>query len=149
MVTKRKSQKALNSKNIVVDKPDVKSKTPSGRPARFPLTDRFKRSIPAVIREEGYVYRFIRDTTERIEGFESAWWEGVKDGAGRQIKKASGSGGYLLLYRVEQKYFDEDLAIKRKKPINLLTENAKLAAGDKYSSEYVPEGHNSVVTINN
>jgi len=145
---KSKVKKALSSKTTIVDKPDIKAKTPTGRPTRVPLTQQYKLSIPTGIKEEGFVYRYIRDHAERVEAFEGAWWEPVKDGAGRPIKKASGNSGYLLLYKIEQKYYDEDQLVKQKRPINLLTENAKLAKSDKYSSEYVPEGQNSVVTIN-
>ncbi len=145
---KTKVKTALSSKTTIVANPDVEAKTPTGRPERVPLAQQFKLSIPAGIKEEGFVYRFIRDYAERVEAFEGAWWEPVKDGAGRHIRKASGMSGYLLLYKIEQKYYDQDLAIKRKKPISLLTEKAKLSKSDRYSSEYVPEGQNSVVTIN-
>lgn len=146
MVTgkKTKVKAALSSKTTIVNNPDVEAKTPTGRPKRVPLTQQFKLQIPAGIKEEGFVYRYIRDHAERVEAFEGAWWQPVKDGAGRPIKKASGMSGYLLLYKIEQKYYDEDQLVKQKRPINLLIENAKLS-----KSEYVPEDRESVVTINN
>lgn len=140
---------ALNSSNAVTATPGVKAKTPEGRPARVPLTQQFKLTVPDGVKEDGYAYRYIKDKPDRVEVFEAAWWEPVKDGAGRPIRKVSGSDGYLLLYRIKQEYFDEDAAEKRKLPINLLTENAKLAKGNQYSKEYIPEGQEGVVVINN
>ena len=144
---KTKVKQALNSQNTVVDKPDIKAKTPTGRPERVPMVSQFKLTIPKGVKEEGFVHRYIRDSAERIEAFEGAWWTPVLDGAGKTIKKASGPG-YLLLYRIEEKYYLEDQKEKAKRPINLLVEQAKLKK-DKHSNEYVPEGQDSVVTINN
>lgn len=141
-------KKALNSSNEIVDKPEVVSRAPKGRPDRVPLNQQFRLSIPKGIKEDGFVYRYIRATAERIESFEAAYWEPVKDGAGKQVRKASGMS-YLLLYRIEEKFYLEDLKAKEERPINLLVEQAKLKKGNKYSSEYVPEGQQSVVTINN
>ncbi len=150
MSNKKKGvKKALNSSNQIVDKPEVAAKAPKGRPKRIPLAQQFKLSIPTGIKEDGFAYRYIRDKTERIEAFENAWWVPVKDGNGRNIKKASGSGGYLLLYKIEKEYYEEDVQEKRKRNIDLLVKEAKLQKGDKYSSEYVPDGQEGVVVINN
>ena len=117
-------------------------------PAWRPLSQISKLSIPTGIKEEGFEYRWILDKVERIEAFEAAWWEQVKDGTGRPIQKASGENGYLLLYKIPFKYYEEDVKEKQKLPINLLTEKAKLAKGNKYSNEYIPEGQEGVVVIN-
>jgi len=143
---KQGAKKALNSSNEIVDKQEVAGRKPEGRPERIPLTQQFRLSIPTGIKEDGFVYRYIRDSAERVEGFQNAWWVPVVDGYGKPVRKASGEG-YLLLYKIEEKYYNEDLAEKEKKPINLLVEQAKLRKGRNYS-EYVPEGQESVVTIN-
>lgn len=145
---KKSVKKALNSSNETVDRNQSSTGKLKNRPERVPLDHTAKLSIPAGVQEEGFAYRWITDKAERVESFERAWWVAVVDGNGRAIKKASGDG-YLLLYRIEQKYYEEDVKAKQKLPIDLLVENAKLVKGNKHSSEYVPEGHQSVVTINN
>lgn len=140
---------ALNSNTTITASKDAVNKTPEGRPVRIPLVQQFKLDIPEEFRKKGYAYRFIRDEANKIEAYVAAWWEPVRDGMSRPIKKASGTGGYLLLYRIKQEYFDEDAETKRKLPINLLKEQAKLAAGNKHSSEYVPQDREGVVVINN
>lgn len=142
-------KKALNSSNTITDKKEVLGTTPNRKGPRIPLSQQLKLSVPSGVKEEGFAYRFIRDKAERIEAFENAWWVPALDGAGRPIRKASGSGGYLLLYKIEKQYFEEDVKEKQKLPMNALTENAKLSKSDKYSSEYIPEGHEGVVVINN
>ena len=142
-------KKALNSKTQIVPNKDIQAQSPKGRPPRRPLSQISKLSIPNGIKEKGFEYRWILEKTERIEAFEAAWWEQVKDGTGKPVKKASGENGYLLLYKIPFEYYEEDVKEKQKLPINLLTEKAKLTKGDKYSSEYVPEGQQGVVVINN
>lgn len=149
MSNKKGVKKALNSGSKVVSKKEVAGKAPEGRPKRIPLAQQFKLSIPTGIKEDGFAYRYIRDKTERVEAFENAWWVPVLDGNGRAIKKASGSGGYLLLYKIEKEYYDQDVQEKKKRNIDLLVKEAKIQKGNKYSSEYVPDGQEGVVVINN
>ena len=143
--SKKGVKNALTSGNEVVECPEIAGMEPEERPSRVPMTQQFKLSIPSGIQKKGYVYRYIRDTAERVEAFQAAWWEPVADGLGKPIRKASGER-YLLLYRIEEKYYLEDLKIKEEKPINLLREQAKLAKG-RLSHEYIPEGHEGVVVI--
>jgi len=125
----------------------VKAHTPKDRPERRPLSRTFRLDIPAGIREEGYTYRYILNRAERIEMFEGAWWDQVRDERGKPIRKASGMGEYLLLYKTTTDLFELDLIENRKKPISLLIDKAQLQK-DRNSSEYVPEGHEAVLKIN-
>lgn len=129
------------SKNRVVE-----AHEPNNRPKRRPLSRTFRLDIPEGIREEGYTYRYILDRAERIEMYEGAWWEQVRDEQQRAIRKASGNGEYLLLYKTITSLFEEDLVENRKKPINLILDKAKLQK-DRNSSEYVPDGHEAVLSI--
>lgn len=148
MFTKKGVKQALNSSNEIVERNEVVGKQPEGRPERVPLSQQFRLSVPKEIKEEGFAFRYIRDTAERVEAFQAAYWVPVLDAYSKPVRKSSGDG-YLLLYKIEMKYYLEDLKEKEKQPINLLVEQAKLKKGDKYSSEYIPEGQQSVVTINN
>lgn len=143
---KKRVNKALTSNDEVVGSPEVMGKEPEGRPPRVPMSRQFKLSVPSGIQKEGYEYRYIRDTAERVQAFQEAWWTPVNDGRGKPIRKASGDRN-LLLYRIERKYYLEDQKAKEQKPINLLTEQAKLSK-DRRVPEYVPEGSPAVVTIN-
>lgn len=129
--------------------PEIDAHTPKNRPKRRPLSIMYKLDIPSGLKEEGYTYRYILDRAERIERFQNAWWEPVIDpNTKKPFRKASGSGEYLLLYRTKTEYFKEDQIENRKKPINLLTDKAKLTRNAD-SHEYVPEGHEAVVQIKN
>ena len=143
---KKRVKNALNSSNNeVAERPEIAGKEPEGRPKRVPMSQQFRLSIPSGIEEEGYVYRFIRDTAERVEAFQAAWWKPVNDGLGKPVRKASGNR-YLLLYKIEKKYYLEDLKKKEEVPINLLKEQAKLVKGSRVP-EYVPEDSEAVVVI--
>jgi len=130
--------------NEVTPKPEVEAHTPKDRPKRRPLTTTYKLALPEGVVEEGYKYRWVLDRPDRVMQFQEAWWQVVKDGAGKTIRKPSGTGEYLILYKIELQYWEEDRDIHRKKNIDLLTEAAK-PRRDKDSFEYVPEGHEAVV----
>lgn len=136
-------------KKAISETKETKGHRPEGRPERIGLSQTSNLSIPKGIQRKDYAYQFIKDKPERIEAFEAAWWEPVKDGEGKLVKKAAGGGEYLLLYRTRREYYEEDVKEMQKKPINLLKNTAKLDKGNKYSGEYVPEGSDAVVVINN
>lgn len=148
MKKKTLGKKTSNEANSIAPTAKMEGKAPQGRPPRRKLSRTKKLDIPEEVKEEGYAYRWILDRADRREDYEAAWWEPVRDGANKEVKKASGAS-YLVLYRVEYKYFEEDVRDKQSRPINLLKERAKLAKKDQYSGEYVPEGHEGVVVINN
>lgn len=142
--SKPSENNALNSSNEITSDKSVLGQNPKGRPVRVPLSQQFRLTVPTGIKKDGYEYRYIRDSAERVEAFQAAYWEPVHDGIGKPIRKASGDS-YLLLYRIEEEYYLEDLKAKEKLPINLLVEQAKLKKGD---GEYIPEGQEGVVVIN-
>lgn len=130
--------------NEPATKRTVKAHSNKKRPPRRPLSTTYKLSLPEGIIEKGFDYRWILERPERIMQYKAAWWLPVTDDEGEIIRKPSGSGEYLTLYRIESKYHEEDKIANRKKPINLLVDNAKLNK-DRESMEYVPEGHEAVV----
>ena len=147
---KKASRKSTNAKQTVrkttapTPKRNVVSRSNTKRPPRRPLSTTYKLQLPEGIIEEGYDYRWLLERPERIMQYEAAWWEPVHDDDGKRIRKPSGGGEYLTLYRIESKYHEEDKAENRKKPINLLHDKALLKK-DSDSMEYVPEGHDAVV----
>ena len=119
------------------------------RPERRPLGTTYRLTVPPGLKEQGYEYRYILDRRDRIEMFEGAWWTPVTDPVTkRPFRKASGSGDYLTLYRIKSDIFKEDQIEKAKKPINLLKESAELKR-NRHGHEYVPEGHEAVLSIKN
>lgn len=128
----------------VTPKREVEAHTPKNRPKRRPLTTTYKLALPDGIVEDGFKYRWVIDRPDRVLQFEEAWWQIAKDGEGKTIRKPSGTGEYLVLYRIEEKYWEEDRDLHRKKNIDLLTEAAK-PRKEKDGFEYVPEGHEAVV----
>lgn len=126
----------------------AKSKSNSSRPARKPLTRSSKLGIPPGVQRDGYAYRWIKDNPQRVSEFEQAWWTVVKDGEGKACRVSAGSGEYLILVEQEEKYFEEDRQLNRKRTIDLIGESAKLKKDSGGNTvEYVPEGHESVVSI--
>lgn len=145
---KKKIAKKPASRARKVNEPAVKraveARQNKARPPRRPLSTTYKLSLPEGILEEGFDHRWILERPERVMQFEAAWWEPVKDDEGKAIRKPSGGGEWLTLYRIESKYHDQDKKANRQKPINLLVDQAKLTK-DRESMEYVPEGHEAVV----
>lgn len=142
----------MTAKKRTTDKPAVsregKSKQNQKRPERRPLGATKKLIVPDEFREEGYDYRWLMDRPERIHMYKGAWWEQVTDEHGTPVRVPSGNGEYLTLYKVESKYLQEDRERNRKKNISLIREKAKLQR-DQHSHEYVPEGHDAVLKIEN
>jgi len=150
-MTKKKIPKtlesAINSREPGEVTRETEAHSAENRPDRRPLSQMYRLNIPHGIKEEGYTYRYILDRADRIEMFNGAWWEQVIDPfTKRPIKKASGGGEYLLLYRIKSEFYKQDQIEKAKKPINLLVESAKLKRM-KDVHEYIPAGHEAVLTI--
>jgi hypothetical protein len=140
---------AKKSRAQAAKKAEIEAHSPKNRPTRRPLSSMYRLDIPPGIKEEGYTYRYILDRAERVEMFRGAWWEQVIDPTTKQpFRKASGGGEYLLLYKTKTEWFLEDQIENRKKPINLLADSARLKRNAD-SHEYVPEGHDAVVKIQN
>lgn len=147
-------QEAQELRKSPTPQKDVAAHTPNGRPKRRPLSFIKKLGIPPGIeKEEGYVYRYIINSGDRVMMYQGAWWEQVVDGNNKPVRVHSGNrrdpNEYLLLYRTRAEYYQEDLEENRKKPIDLAVEHAKLKKDDGISSEYVPEGHEAVISFKN
>ena len=136
--------RATRTAQDAVPKREVKAHENKKRPPRRPLSTTYKLTVPEGVIEKGYTYRWLLDRPERVHNYEAAWWEKVLDGEGKVIRKPSGGGEWLTLYRIESKYYEEDRAANRKKTINLLADKGKLQKTSN-ATEYVPEGHEAVI----
>jgi hypothetical protein len=101
------------------------SKAPVGRVRRTPVG---KRNILSVVgKEDGYEYRFVNDTGDRVQSFMENGWEtvpsdGVRVGDKRidaaspegSVAKASVGGGMkAVLLRIKKEYYEEDQLAKQ------------------------------------
>ena len=111
------------------------------RPARVPMSAGNKLHVPDALKEEGYQYYWEVDRPGRIEQMEAAWWEKVKDSRGDHVTTPAGGGETHYLMRIEQKYYDEDMAAQQKRNIDTTAKQAQTLNED----EYVPMGQKSVV----
>ena len=118
-----------------------KAHQPKNRPARVPMSAGNKLHIPEALKEEGYQYYLPIDKKGAIHQFEAAYWEKVKDERGDPITFPAGNGESHYLMRIEQKYYDEDIAAQQRRNIDA-TQNQAQTLGEE---EYVPLGSKSVV----
>lgn len=105
----------------------------AGRPARISMGNMKKLDVPAGMLEEGFYYRFFQDREGRIAQAKSAYYEFVVDEQGNNYSRQSGPYT-LYLMRLPQEYRDEDNALKRKRVLATLDEEAQLG-----SNEYAPD----------
>jgi hypothetical protein len=124
------------------------SRTPSSaastRPKRTPISGRNVLTVKG--KEEGYEYRIVNDSGDRIEMFKDAGWELVDgkdvtvgdrrvDRAGAEGSKAQvsvGGGTKAFVMRIPKELYDEDQKAKNER-VNALEETMKkqaLSAGD-------------------
>lgn len=113
----------------------------SKRPARVPLSAGNKLNVPESLKEEGYHYYWAVDRKGMIEQLEAAWYEKVKDERNDYITVPAGAGETHYLMRIEQQYYDEDMAKQQQLNIDATAKQAQ-ELGD---SEYVPKGHTRTV----
>lgn len=101
------------------------SKAPAGRAKRVPVGTRGV--IPRFQMEDGYQYRIVNDTDDRIERFEEAGWEMIDsaalkkserrvnspapEGSKARISVGQGTQGYIMRQRDE--YYVADQAEKQ------------------------------------
>ena len=111
------------------------------RPARIPMGSVSKLSVPDHLKEDGYFYYWAVDRKGAIEQMEQAWYEKVTDERGDLVTVAAGNGETHYLMRIEQRYYDEDMA--RQQALNTDASNA--TAQEVGEHEYVPMGRKSVV----
>jgi hypothetical protein len=109
------------------------------RPKRTPIGQRNVLSVSG--KEEGYVYRIVNDTADRIQQFIDAGYELVDAGAvrvgdkrvntatpeGTKAQVSVGKGDKAFVMRIKDEYFKEDQAAKAAE-INRLEQTMKQKA---------------------
>ena len=111
------------------------------RPARIPMSAGNKLHVPDSLKEDGYQYYWALDKKGTIQQFEAAYWEKVKDDRNNPVTVPAGGGEDHYLMRIEQKYYDEDIAAQQKRNIDATQVQAQTLGEE----EYVPLGSKSVV----
>lgn len=100
-------------------------KEPSGRPARTPVGRRNILSVRG--KEEGYEYRIVNDTVDRVDMFKEAGWEVVSrsdvsvgdkrvagtSAPGTAAEVSVGNGLRGVVMRIKKEWFEEDQERKR------------------------------------
>lgn len=113
------------------------------RPARVPMGSGGKLSVPESLMEEGYQY-YQAITGPGHEGtlaqMEAAWWEPVVY-EGSKVEQPAGKGNTHVLMRIEQEYYDKDIAAQQKRNIDTTQSNVQALGED----EYVPMGQSQVM----
>lgn len=129
------------------------SGTTSGRPTRTPVNGRNILSVKG--KEDGFMYRFVNDTGDRIAAFQDAGYELVDASTvrvgdkrvnattaeGTKAQVSVGKGDKAFLMRIKQEWFDED-QITKQTEVNRLEESIKQnvsKAGD-YGSVSITHG---------
>lgn len=95
------------------------------RPARVPVSGEID-ILTVRGKEDGYMYRWVTDTGQRISIFKAAWWEfsptdvvvGTRqvttepDAEGR-VKNIDNDGVSQYLMRIKEEYYNEDQQLKQ------------------------------------
>lgn len=119
---------------------DEKAHGSNKRPARVPMTGGNKLTIPPHLIKEGFQYYWGIDQKGMIEQMEAAYWEKVLDHDNKPLTVPAGNGETHYAMRIEQKYYDEDMARQQKQNIETTNKTAQ-ALGEE---EYIPQGHTQV-----
>lgn len=115
------------------------------RPPRIKMNAGGKLQVPESIKQEGYQYYWAitgPDHAGKVEQMEGAYWEIVKDEGGNDYTVPAGNGNTHILMRIEQKYYDEDMADQQAQNIETTKRQAQTLGED----EYVPQGYSEVAT---
>ena len=104
----------------------------SGRPARISMNNMKKLELPPGVVEDGYYYRWFQDKEGRISQAKAAYYEPVISEQGDGWVRQSGPYSMHLM-RLKQEYRDEDNALKKKRVLATLEEEAAIGA-----NEYAP-----------
>lgn len=113
------------------------------RPERVPMSAGNKLRVPPRLKENGYQYYWAiygPDHPGKLEQMQAAWWEFVLDD-GNKVEIPAGKGNTHVLMRIEQRYYDEDMAAQQKRNIDATQHNLQTLGED----EYVPMGRKNVV----
>ncbi len=105
----------------------------SGRPARISMNNMKKLEVPDNVLEDGFYYRWFQDKEGRIAQAKAAYYESVIDEQGNNWVRQSGPYSMHLM-RLKQEYRDEDNALKKKRVLATLEEEAAIG-----SLEYAPD----------
>ncbi len=104
----------------------------SGRPARISMNNMKKLELPPGVMVDGYYYRWFQDKEGRISQAKAAYYETVTNEQGDGWIRQSGPFSMHLM-RLKQEYRDEDNALKKKRVLATLEEEAAIGPG-----EYAP-----------
>ena len=110
------------------------------RPKRVPLSAGNKLHIPEHLKEEGYFYYWAIDRKGMIEQMEAAYYEKVLDDQDKPLTVPAGGGDTHYAMRIEQKYYDEDIAAQQRLNIDATAKQAQTLGEE----EYVPMGKSHV-----
>jgi len=111
------------------------------RPARIPMSAGNKLQAP---KREGFQrYWAITgpDHPGKLEQMQQAYWDFVLVN-GERVEQAAGKGNTHVLMEIEEHYYKEDMAAQQKRNMDA-TQQSVQQLGE---SEYVPKGHDKVVT---
>lgn len=102
-----------------------RSNHPENRPKRQPLATR---NILKAPKREGFVRRFVNDVEDRVEVFEEAGYEivreptqigderaGTETQLGSPVRKSVGGGVAAVLMEIPEEYYNEDIAAREAK----------------------------------
>lgn len=118
-----------------------KAQENSQRPARIPMSAGNKFKAP---KREGYQrYWAITgvDHPGKLEEMQAAWWEFVLDDDGQKITRPAGKGNTHILMEIEQKYYDEEIAVQQARNIDATQKSVQTLGPD----EYIANGQKNVV----
>ena len=124
----------------MADSRSSKAHKNGSRPARIPLSAGNKLNVPESLKEEDYHYYWAIDRKGMIEQLESAWYEKVQDERGQNVTVPAGNGETHYLMRIEQSYYEEDMARQQSQNLNTTNSQAQKLGED----EYVPMGRQAV-----
>lgn len=119
------------------------ARSSKARPQRVPMSAGNKLMVPDSLKQEGYQYYWSitgPDHPGKLAQMEAAWWEFVLQD-GEKVTQPAGKGNTHVLMRIEQKYYDEDMAAQQKRNIDASQVDIQSLGKD----EYVPMGRKNVV----
>ena len=131
---------AMQEKSQAVEPTREDAAHSAGRPPRISMSVMKKLEVPQGLLEDGYYYRWFKDSDGRLGQAQAAYYEFVTDEQGNRFSRVSGPNTMFLM-RLPQQYRDEDNALKRARVAATLEEEASLGA-----NEYSPSGKDSAVT---
>lgn len=115
------------------------------RSPRVPFQSGGKLSVPEHLIEKGYRYYWGIDRDGVIEQLQAAWYEFVYDN-GKKVIANAGRGNAHYLMRVEDQYFNEDIAAQQRKIDELEMQDVKIGQGE-YSPHIGRSGQGSAISM--